>query len=173
VTGVGGIHHRPNVVHPSLERRQVADVVGKACSPLIEEQHAREARELRHPLDELGSLPGREHVVNGASDPDDIPRLVADHLVGDRDAAATSVFDVRDSHCPDLPTRKPRLARLAPFVPAAGVVCVRCDHIHREVITFATSTTNTSRVHPARSRRKAPAAPGNSRKRRKKRLLSQ
>ncbi len=95
MTRSGGIHHCTYVVHPRLKRHQVSNMVGKPRPAFVEEQYARETRQLAHSLYELRSLPRRQHVIDAAPDPHDITRGIADHLYCDRDATAPRILHVR------------------------------------------------------------------------------
>jgi hypothetical protein len=89
--GADGVHHRPDVVHPGLEVRQVGHAIREPGAPLVEEDQPREGRQ---PLEEpaaRGLLPEDLEVRHPAGDEDEVPRRIAQHLVGDVDVAAPRV----------------------------------------------------------------------------------
>jgi hypothetical protein len=88
------VHHRPHVVHPRLERRDVARAIGEAGSAPVELDHPRESPQ---PLEERLSLRLlRRHlqVADEAVHEHEVDQAVADDAIGNRDVAALRVPDV-------------------------------------------------------------------------------
>jgi len=88
------VEHRPDVVHPSLERRRLARPVGEPGATRVEED---EAGERRRPVVE-GPLEGRLtldlDVARVAVREDDVRRTCPVRRIGDRHVAALCVVEL-------------------------------------------------------------------------------
>ena len=95
---VRSVEHRAQVLHPRLERRELAAVVGQPRAALVEQDQPKRPRQpqvevaparILPPVDEIRHVIGHVHEV-GVS--------LAHDLVGDRDTAATRIPDLTDRH---------------------------------------------------------------------------
>ena len=105
--GVDRVHHRAEVVHPRLQRRHLANRIGKAAAPLVEEEHATRLGHAFDVLHEERHVPPGQKVGERSADEHDVDRPLPDHLVGDCDLATSGVADVRDVHGRILPSWQP------------------------------------------------------------------
>ena len=93
----GGVQHRPRIVHAVVERAD-ARSLGEAHPPLVEQDQPRERRELLAEAAVGRVLPELLEMGEGAPEPDDVRRPLAEHLVGDLDPAAVGVPHGRRAH---------------------------------------------------------------------------
>ncbi len=96
--GPGGVHDRPDVVDPLLERRHLGDGVGQPGAALVEDDQARERAEPLEEASERRRLPLELEVGGEAEHEDQVDRPVADDLVGDRGVAGLGVLGRRSAH---------------------------------------------------------------------------
>ncbi len=92
--GARRLHHRPNVVHPLFQNRQLirGNPVGKAHPALVKQDQARERGEASEEAGLKGVLPGQLNVRDPARDEDQIDRPLTEHLVCDMNVAAFGVL---------------------------------------------------------------------------------
>jgi hypothetical protein len=94
--GANRIHHRADVVHPLLQRRQVLDRVRQPIPAHVEEDQPPVAGEpAQEPLG-LGVLPHQLDVARPVEGDHDINRAIPEGLVGDLEVSAGGVLDARD-----------------------------------------------------------------------------
>ena len=87
--GAGGVHHRADVVHPRVQRRDRVgvDAVGQPGAAPVEQQQPRAGAQAAQQARGRRPLPDQLHVRHEAGqDRHHVDRSVADHLVGDVDA---------------------------------------------------------------------------------------
>ena len=94
----GVVHHGADVVHPGLEGRHLAETVGEAHAPLVEQQHSGECGEALDVLHEQWLIPDGRQVGEAAADDDEIDRAVAEGLVRDAHIAASGISDLGHVH---------------------------------------------------------------------------
>ena len=89
----GGIAHRPNIVHPLLQRRQLGegDGIREARTPLVEDDQAAERRKPLVIASRHRRVPEELEVGQPVRHEDQIRRAVADDAVGDADAVRVRV----------------------------------------------------------------------------------
>ena len=92
------LHHRPDVVHPLLECRELRDAIGKARAALVDQDQAGERRQAEQKAREGWLGPEVLEVRDPAHDEDEIARTAADDLVGDVDIAAARVVRLGHRH---------------------------------------------------------------------------
>ena len=103
--GARCIHHRPDVVHPRLERRRGRDRIGHAGAALVEMDQAGERSEVFEPRTKgHRQIPGQLDVGARTWDEDDVEGAFACDPVRDGDVATPGVagfgdhwLDSRDS----------------------------------------------------------------------------
>jgi hypothetical protein len=101
------IHHRADVVHPFLQRRQVLDGVRQPDPAHVEEDQAPVAgKPAQEPLG-LGVLPHQLDVTRPVERHHDIDGAIPNDLVGDLEVPAVCVVDARD-HQGSLTAGQPR-----------------------------------------------------------------
>ena len=93
--GAHRVHHRADVVHPLLERRQLRHAVREAGAALVEQDQPRERGEPEEEARERGLLPEVLEVRDPAHHEHEVERAVAHDLVGDVDVAAARVAHAR------------------------------------------------------------------------------
>ena len=96
--GPRGVHDRPDVVDPQLERRHLGDGVRQPGAALVEDDQARERAEPLEEASERRRLPLEFEMGGEAEDEDHVDRPVADDLVGDRGVAGLGVLCRRRGH---------------------------------------------------------------------------
>ena len=94
----GGIHDRPNVVHPHLERWLAGDAIGHAHPAPVENDQPRKRRQPPRNLAALVLHRPGELDVGDRRHEDDVEGAVADHLIGDRNVTAPCVACLRAFH---------------------------------------------------------------------------
>ena len=122
-----GIHDRPQVVHPRLERRNAVHRVGHPGAPLVEDDETRERRQPAAEVAVPRRLPTELHVRDITGHEDDVERTVARDLVGDVDVAAPGVPRLRNVHLTEVSATRPAPASRLPgrqAAPALGETTV-------------------------------------------------
>jgi hypothetical protein len=96
--GARGVHDRPDVVDPLLERGRLGDGVGEPGPALVEEDQARESAEALEEASEWKRVPLKLEVGGEPEDEDDVDRPLAYDLVGDRGVARFGIPCRRSHH---------------------------------------------------------------------------
>jgi len=118
----GGVHHRPDVVHPLLERRHAADAVGRPRAALVEADDPHAIRQLAEIV--AGELFVELHrrKVEAARE-DEVGRPRAEDAIGDVDLAALRVSGIGALHA----TKSYQVAQREKRIASPTLRCVAAD----------------------------------------------
>ena len=99
------IHHRPDVVHPRLERGHAVDWVRHPCPSLVEDDQSSQPREAVKERAHRRVFPAQLDVVRPTWHVDEVGRSVADDLVGDVDLSTFRISGDGRGHVASLSVR--------------------------------------------------------------------
>ena len=89
---VDGVHDGAHIVHPLLQRGEVADPVGETGATLVEKDETAESAQAGDEVNEIGFIPIMIEVGDEAWHEDKIERPFADHLIGDPKITALGIM---------------------------------------------------------------------------------